>query len=86
MVNGKPAPVCGKICMDQTLIDVTDIVDVKIGDVVTVYSDELEGGCSLEKAAEQIGTINYELLCAIGTRVPRIYIEDGKETEVQRYV
>ncbi len=86
MVNGKPAPVCGRICMDQTLIDVTDIDDVKIGDVVTVYSDELEGGCSLEKAAEQIGTINYELLCAIGTRVPRIYIEDGKETEVQRYV
>lgn len=85
-VNGKPAPVCGRICMDQTLIDVTDIDDVKIGDVVTVYSDELEGGCSLEKAAAQIGTINYELLCAIGTRVPRIYIEDGKETEVQRYV
>ncbi len=86
MVNGKPAPVCGRICMDQTLIDVTDIDDVKIGDVVTVFSDELDGGCSLEKAAEQIGTINYELLCAIGTRVPRIYIEDGKETEVQRYV
>ncbi len=85
-VNGRPAPVCGRICMDQTLIDVTDIENVKIGDVVTVYSDELDGGCSLEKAAEQIGTINYELLCAIGTRVPRIYIEDGKETEVQRYV
>lgn len=85
-VNGQFAPVCGRICMDQTLIDVTDIPDVKIGDVVTVYSNELEGGCSLEKAAELIGTINYELLCAIGTRVPRIYIEDGQETEVQRYV
>ena len=86
IVNGRPAPVCGRICMDQTLIDVTDIPDVKVGDVVTVYSDELEGGCSLERAAEIIGTINYELLCAIGTRVPRIYIEDGKETEVLRYV
>ncbi len=86
VVNGRPAPVCGRICMDQTLIDVTDIPDVKVGDVVTVYSDELEGGCSLERAAEIIGTINYELLCAIGTRVPRIYIEDGKETEVLRYV
>ncbi len=85
-LNGKYAPVCGRICMDQTLIDVTDIPDVKIGDVVTVYSDELSDGCSLEKAAKLIGTINYELLCAIGTRVPRIYIEDGKETEVQRYV
>ncbi len=85
-VNGKYAPVCGRICMDQTLIDVTDIPDVKIGDVVTVYSDGLEDSCSLEHAAELIGTINYELLCAIGTRVPRIYIEDGQETEVQRYV
>lgn len=85
-VNGGYAPVCGRICMDQTLIDVTDIPDMKIGDVVTVYSNELEGGCSMERAAELIGTINYELLCAIGTRVPRIYIEDGQETEVQRYV
>lgn len=85
-VNGKYAPVCGRICMDQTLLDVTDIPDIKVGDIVTIYSDEPEGGCSLEKAAELIGTINYELLCAIGTRVPRIYIENGKETEVLRYV
>lgn len=85
-VNGEYAPVCGRICMDQTLIDVTDILDVKIGDVVTVYSDQLYDRCSVENAAKLIGTINYELLCAIGTRVPRIYIEDGQETEVQRYV
>jgi alanine racemase len=85
-INGKYAPVCGRICMDQTLVDVTDIPDVKVGDIVTIYSDELSGGCSLEKAADTVGTINYELLCAIGTRVPRIYLEDGKETEVLRYV
>ncbi|MBQ9947640.1 MAG: alanine racemase [Oscillospiraceae bacterium] len=85
-VNGRPAPVCGRICMDQTLIDVTDIPDVKIGDVVTVYSNEISGGNSVERAAELIGTIGYELLCAIGTRVPRIYIEDGEKTEVIRYV
>lgn len=85
-INGQYAPVCGRICMDQTLIDVTDIPDVKVGDIVTVYSNKLDDRCSLENAAEKIGTINYELLCAIGTRVPRIYIEDGKETEVIRYV
>lgn len=85
-INGQTAPICGKICMDQTLIDVTEIPDVKVGDVVTIYSNAPEGGCSIEAAAEQIGTINYELLCAIGTRVPRIYIEDGKETEIQRYI
>jgi len=84
LINGKPARICGRICMDQTLIDVTDIPDVKLGDIVTVYSGE--GYCSIEAAASQIGTISYELLCAIGTRVPRIYIEDSKETEIQRYI
>lgn len=86
IINGNRVPIRGRICMDQTMIDVTDIPDVKIGDVVTIYSDEIEGGSSVEQAALQIGTINYELLCAIGTRVPRIYIEDGKKTEIQRYI
>ena len=86
MINGRPAPVCGRICMDQTLVDVTDIPDVKLGDVVTVYSNEIEGGNSVTEAAKRIGTINYELLCAIGTRVPRIYIENGKAIEMQRYI
>lgn len=86
MINGKPAPVCGRICMDQTLVDVTDIPDVKTGDVVVVYSNETEGSCSVTEAAKRIGTINYELLCAIGTRVPRIYIENGKTIEMHRYI
>lgn len=85
-INGQYAPVCGRICMDQTLVDVTDIPNVTVGDVATVYSADVADACSLERAADIIGTINYELLCAIGTRVPRIYIEDGKETEVLRYV
>lgn len=86
LINGKPAPVCGRICMDQTLVDITERPDVKLGDAVTVYSDEIEGGSSVTEAAKRIGTINYELLCAIGTRVPRIFIEDGKATEMQRYI
>lgn len=86
MINGKSAPICGRICMDQTLVDVTDIPDVKVGDVVTVYSNDIEDGCSVTEAALRVGTINYEMLCAIGTRVPRIYIENGKEAEIQRYI
>lgn len=86
LIRGKEAPVCGRICMDQTLVDVTDIPDVQTGDVVTVYSDEIEGGNSFTAAAEKIGTINYELLCAVGTRVPRIYIENGVQTELDRYL
>lgn len=86
MINGRYAPVAGRICMDQTLIDVTDIPNVKIGDEITVYSDDIEGGCSIEEAAQRVGTINYELLCAIGTRVPRIYINNGRKTDIQRYI
>lgn len=84
-INGRNAPVCGRICMDQTIVDITDI-PAEIGDEVVIYSDELCGGNSLTQAAETIGTINYELLCAIGTRVPRIYIKNGKKTEMQRYL
>lgn len=86
LISGDYAPVAGRICMDQTLIDVTDIPDVKLGDEITVYSDDIEGGCSIEEAAQRIGTINYELLCAIGTRVPRIYINNGQKTNIQRYI
>lgn len=84
-INGRKAPVCGRICMDQTLVDVTDI-PVKLGNEVIIYSDELDGGNSITQAAETVGTINYELLCAIGTRVPRIYIKNGRKTEIQRYL
>ena len=71
--------------MDQTVIDVTDI-PAEIGDEVIIYSDESDGGSSITHAAKKIGTINYELLCAIGTRVPRIYIKNGVKTEIQRYL
>ena len=86
LIRGKQAPVCGRICMDQTLVDVSEIPDVQTGDVVTVYSDEIDGVSSFTAAAEKIGTINYELLCAVGTRVPRIYIENGVPTELDRYL
>ncbi len=86
LVHGKQAPVCGRICMDQTLVDITGIPEAKIGDEVTVFSDETSGGCSVDRAADLIGTISYELLCCVGTRVPRIYIEDGKEKDILRYI
>ena len=85
LVRGRPAPVCGRICMDQTVLDVTDIPDISIGDIVTVYSDDPEDVCSLERAAALSGTISHEILCCISARVPRIYIKGGKETEIVRY-
>jgi alanine racemase len=68
LVNGKTAPIAGAICMDQCMIDVTDIPDVKPGDPVIMLDNA-------ECLAETVGTISYEILCCIGKRVPRNYVK-----------
>ena len=75
IVHGRQAPIVGRICMDQAMLDVTDIPDVKVGDEVIVF-----GGKELpfEKAAQWAETICYELTCNISKRVPRIYVRDKK--------
>lgn len=76
IVNGHYAPIIGNVCMDQTMIDVTDVPDVKIGDTVTVMG-KADG---LEITAEELGelqhTINYEVVCNVGKRVPRAYYKN----------
>ena len=69
-VNGKRCKIAGRVCMDQVMIDVTDVPNVKVGDVVTLFGDDIP----IDEAAGFIDTINYELPCLIGNRVPRIYI------------
>ena len=86
LVRGKEAPVLGRICMDQTLIDISDIPEAQIGDTVTIFSNETNGGCSVDRAADIIGTISYELLCCLGPRVPRVYLENGREKDILRYI
>ena len=71
LLKGQKAPIVGRVCMDQFMIDVTDIENVEIGDEVLVFgSREL----SADKVAEWTETISYEVLCAVSKRVPRIYI------------
>ncbi|MGE4588428.1 MAG: alanine racemase [Acidaminococcaceae bacterium] len=71
LLKGKKAPIVGRICMDQFMIDITDIENVEIGDEVLVFgSKEL----SADKVAEWTETISYEVLCAVSKRIPRIYI------------
>lgn len=74
-VEGRYAPVLGRICMDQCMVDVTDIPDVHVNSGVIVYGS---GECSVDHIAEMNGTINYEIACTLGERVPRAYIENGK--------
>ena len=64
--------------MGQTMLDVTDIEDVKTGDEVVVFGTGENGEPTADSLAENTGTINYETVCLVGKRVPRIYIKDGK--------
>lgn len=73
LVHGRRAPVVGTICMDQFMIDVTDLGGVAVGDEVTLYGRQKGAHLPVDDAARRIGTINYELLCALSDRVPRIY-------------
>ncbi len=70
MVNGKIVPVVGRICMDMCMIDVSGI-EVKQGDIVTVFGEE---GVTADTTAEAANTISYEVLCAISARMPRFYV------------
>lgn len=70
IINGKKAPIVGRVCMDQTMVDVTDIEDVKLGDVALLFGKELP----VEEIAKLTDTINYEIVTGIAPRVPRIKI------------
>lgn len=78
-IKGKKAPLIGRVCMDQLMLDVSDIDDVKSGDEVTVIG---EGSLSFDDMAQLTGTINYELVCLVGKRVPRVYIHHGKSVGI----
>ncbi len=75
IIKGDPARIVGRICMDQLMLDVTDILDVNMGDEVTVFG---EGAYSVDDFAKANGTINYEIICSVGRRVPRVFIQNGK--------
>ncbi|MBR6013587.1 MAG: alanine racemase [Selenomonadaceae bacterium] len=69
--HGKLAPIAGRICMDQFMVDVTEIPEVKIGDEFILFGGEK---ISIDDAAKHLNTINYEITCLISDRVPRIYL------------
>lgn len=74
LIHGKKAPIVGRVCMDQFCIDVTDIPEAAQGDTVTIFGQEP----SVEEVAAFAQTINYEIVCGITKRVPRIYINEEK--------
>ncbi len=86
LVNGKRRKIIGRICMDQLMIDLEDDTSVRIGDIVTVIGVDGNEQISTDEIAELRGTINYEVVCDIGARVPRFYIKNGIEVASQNYI
>ena len=79
LIHGRKAPVIGRVCMDQFMVDVTDIEDVRAGDEVTLIGRDGEELISVEELGDLCGRFSYEFVCEISKRVPRIYVKDGKE-------
>lgn len=74
LVRGRKVPVIGRVCMDLTMLNVSSVPDVREGDEVVVYGKQGSQEIKVDQVAEQLGTISYELLCNISSRIPRIYI------------
>lgn len=75
IVNGIVCPVAGNICMDQCMVDVTNVPNVRVGDEVIVMGSDGVNTISAEDIAEATGTISYEICCAFGQRLPKVYIK-----------
>ncbi|WP_238883026.1 alanine racemase [Clostridium sp. YIM B02551] len=86
IINGKLAPIVGRVCMDQVMVDVTDVGEVSVGDEVVLLGEQGEAKFNADDLAEILDTINYEIICMIGRRVPRVYIRDGKIVKIRNYV
>jgi len=83
IIHGKLAEIVGAVCMDLTMIDVTPIPDVKVGDLVTLIGRDGEVELTTDRVAELAGTINYEIATRICPRVPRVYVNNGKPSRVR---
>lgn len=86
LIRGKKAPILGRICMDQLMVDVTDIPDVTLDDTVTLVGRDGDEEITMEQIAAAADSFNYEFVCGISRRVPRIYCQGGKEVRSVHYL
>ncbi|MCM1158533.1 MAG: alanine racemase [Bacteroidales bacterium] len=86
LVNGQFAPVVGRVCMDQTMIDVSDIPGVKTGDEVVLAGRQGDLVISVEELSGMSASFNYEFVCGVNRRVPRIYWQNGKRQGELNYL
>lgn len=85
LIHGKKAPICGRICMDQFMVDVTDIPEAQEGDLVTLVGKDYGAEITMEEIGDLSGRFNYEFACDLGKRIPRVYIKNGEVVETKDY-
>lgn len=84
IIRGVKAPIVGRVCMDQFMVDVSHIPGVCAGDTVTIFGTDGEVTITADEVAEKARTIGYELVCGIAPRVPRVYLKNGEPHSIVR--
>ena len=85
LIHGKRAPILGRICMDQFMVDVTEIPKTAENDEVTLIGTDGAETITMEDLGEMSGRFNYELACNLGKRVPRVYKKNGRVIETKNH-
>lgn len=85
LIHGKRAPVCGRICMDQFMVDVTRIPEAVEGDEVILIGSDGQERITMEEIGDLSGRFNYEFACDLGKRIPRVYVKNGIVMETKDY-
>ncbi len=86
LIGGKKAPILGRVCMDQLMVDVTGIPNVQVNDPVVLVGRDGDACITVEEIAEAAGSFNYEFICGISRRVPRYYYRDGRIVHQVHYL
>ena len=85
LIRGKKAPILGRVCMDQFMVDVTEIEGISFGDEVTLIGRDGDAFIAVEELSDLCGRFNYEFVCDLGKRIPRVYVKEGKIVEQVDY-
>ena len=86
LIRGKRAPILGRVCMDQMMVDITDIPDVTEADIAVLIGKSDQAEITVEEISAAAGSFNYEFLCNIARRVPRLYYRDGRLIKTHNYL
>ncbi len=86
LIHGRPAPILGRVCMDQMMVDVTDIPETAVNDRVVLVGRDGDACIPMEAIAQAAGTFNYEFVCGISRRVPRVYRQGGETVRTVHYL